>query len=109
MNAAEVTPPDWATALRTGGYTKTLQALRRTVGSDMCYCALGVLAEMVDPDGWTDECYGTFDWHPGPVDIIKRFPLWLTARRRSHVITMNDEDRKSFAEIADWVDAGMLT
>ena len=58
----------WVEALRSGGYEQTHGALRLPIneGDEVGYCCLGVLCNLIDPDGWDHDYDG---WqYPGGYD-----------------------------------------
>lgn len=79
----------WVEALRGGKYKQHHHALANPDRS--AHCCLGVLSvavvgRLTYPD---DDVFG------------------LTERQRSQLIRMNDDDRKPFAEIADYIEANL--
>lgn len=46
---------DWVQRLRSGDYLQGKENLRT---EDDCYCCLGVLADVVDPEGWAEDTDG---------------------------------------------------
>lgn len=105
----------WVEALRSGKYPQAKKALRTDAG----YCCLGCVAdvlgckwsitsdhlgryraEIVDTEG---EYYsGSRDWLPYPLEEKASLPPTV----QQFLAGMND-DRKSFAEIADFIDANL--
>src|ERR1700740_2365093 len=44
----------WVAALRSGDYKKGIGRLKKIDSeNEVCYCSLGVLADIINPDGWT--------------------------------------------------------
>lgn len=107
----------WLEALRSGKYQQGTGCLR---DENNCYCCLGVLADIVDPAGWSphaEDSIGTIDVYqhhrePQMLDFDIRANLNLV-NVASHLAVMNDGDdiagakRHSFAEIADWIEANL--
>ena len=65
---------DWIAALRSGDYTQTGSHLRDETG----FCCLGVLCDIINPDGWT---YTFSDHYKGDTDFGYTIendvsPLW---------------------------------
>jgi hypothetical protein len=85
----------WVAALRSGEYMQTIGKLR---SSDGAYCCLGVLAKIAGL-----EINKAGNGIEGESDY-ERISL-LVAQRASHFIHLNDAERKSFAEIADFIEA----
>jgi hypothetical protein len=99
----------WVDKLISGDYKQGRLQLRCADN----YCCLGVLAEVMG-----------YEWLPGPMDTFRisgetwgsfECPVYgsfnkrmgekagLTDEEQNHLMTMNDDSRKSFVEIADWV------
>jgi hypothetical protein len=110
-------PPDlkkeWLAALRSGRYPQGRGRLLR----DGAYCCMGVLAVIAGYDlsvlrGQEDlsaiSCPLLGDWGRGPEDG-NFFPTdsesWTTTQR--YLAGLNDGARKSFHEIADWVEENL--
>lgn len=93
----------WVAALRSGKYQQGQNYLRH----DGEYCCLGVLCDLIDPAAWKQTGEGKSEWH----GARSLFPLEAAARigigRHIHLLTMNDEENKSFAEIADWIEQNL--
>lgn len=99
----------WADALRSGQYQQGHGALRTR---DDQFCCLGVLCQVVAPDGWTldeetwhstGEVYRSF----GEVDIPPISILveaGLTHSEAHKLATLNDSCGLTFSEIADIVE-----
>lgn len=132
MSDETVTPPKmdpelkarWLTALRSGQYKQGQGKLR---SGDECFCCLGVLGDVLDPKGWQpfkdywaygDE--GLADETELVSEVRKRIGLPFDAMKRC--MEMNDgvtkwdpdlevtremSSPKSFAEIADWIEANL--
>lgn len=102
-------PPDvkakWLEALRSGRY-KQGQGELRTV--DNCFCCLGVLCDVLDPNGWNDQRDHEYD------NDISGGSLSLTMNHNfvgvgdeGTLIEMNDTEHKSFAQIADYIESNL--
>lgn len=101
----------WVKALRGRGYRQTASRLtirgNRSIGKRAKYCCLGVLCRVAD---------GKFDmtgraiFPSGNVTSICTLgipvldELGLSARDADRLMMMNDNQRKSFKEIADWIE-----
>ncbi len=96
----------WIEALKSGKYRQGREALR---DSDNDYCCLGVLCDLVDPNGWSagalDDVFihGTDDAWPG-LSVLG--PANLGLRDAEKLAEMNDSG-SSFAEIADHIEANL--
>lgn len=103
----------WVAALRSGEYSQAHGMLRHGNGGDYSFCCLGVLAETSprlrrDPAA-DDDGYGEYVFDGGERDTRWScdLPSVVLARGlQSELIRMNDRGR-SFAEIADWIEANV--
>ena len=84
----------WIEALRSGKYEQGREQLKTDNGK---YCCLGVLNEIADLDYETD-C-GYLENHVGAT--------WkgLDIDQQGKLVSLNDEDGKTFPEIADYIEA----
>ena len=97
----------WLEALRSGRYQQGRQSLRPTLES---YCCLGVLCDVIDPQGWDGRRWrdkATGCDHSSKVPIPTERRLALPHEITGTLMHMNDEDEKSFAEIADYIEANL--
>lgn len=81
----------WLKALRSGEYTQGRGHLRK----DGCFCAIGVLAEtgtFARPGEYFFRGEGTYA------------ELGLHASEGQIIVYLNDKKRKSFSEIAGWIE-----
>jgi len=104
----------WLDALRSGKYDQTTGQLR--LGS--CFCCLGVLCDVVDPKGWDDD---NQEWHDataeedgnyyGSTREISELPdrfrsrIGMTIEDQQCLVNMNDVERKTFSQIANYIEA----
>lgn len=111
----------WLEALRSGHYAQDFEHLRTTKG----FCCLGVLLDVFSQETgkgcWTLQSTNNFDFVFEDDDIclgghltaeLENFGRRLVGMREldeAHLITMNDTQKSSFAEIADWVEANIKT
>jgi hypothetical protein len=96
----------WLAALRSGGYKQGRQKLRIGKGENTRMCCLGVLADIIDPDAWGRNNH----WlHEGDVrdqlDLSTLNRVEIRSIVQSRLINFNDRDKKSFTEIADYIEA----
>jgi hypothetical protein len=98
----------WLEALRSGEYAQGQRYLRREGDK---FCCLGVLCDLVDPNGWVS---------PGPtsrwahsIDFTSLLPLSIARSagleydtKLDDLMSMNDRG-KPFVEIADWIEANI--
>ena len=91
----------WLEALRSGNYRQGYNELR-------CrnrHCALGVLCDIIDPDGWKEPDYAL---HRGMFSTKGHVPMEADLKPRDlrEISTRNDAG-KTFAEIADYIEANL--
>lgn len=91
-------------ALRGGEYKQTRGAFRRESG---CYCAIGLLVELVAQPVWTARIADDDDrgMSAHVATGITLEDVGVTGRQWRDVVTFNDDDGLSFAQIADYVEA----
>lgn len=87
----------WLEALRSGAYSQGKWRLRSI---DNKFCCLGVLADVMDPNAWLKNCE-EFYWK-GHRFRVPEFTLSLMVQ--SDLEQANDNEGKSFLEIADWIE-----
>lgn len=106
----------WVEALRSGKYKQGRSALR----IDDTYCCLGVLCEVAELGKWSpllnddDEPTGMYwmEFNAGDRDadlllISVRESIGLDAEGHKACWRMNDDERKSFSEIADYIEQNL--
>ena len=99
----------WVKALRSGEYQQGNGQLR----SEDCFCCLGVLCDLIDPNGWKNVVTGE-DADFVRADSIQsgflskdlREEIGLRDPFQLEVARMNDAGT-SFAEIADYIEANL--
>jgi len=80
---------------------------------DNRFCCLGVLCDLYNPDGW-EENLEEWSYGEGPdycheIGVLPhdfRVDMGIDGDAQDHLIRMNDAG-KSFAEIADWIEANL--
>ena len=121
----------WLEALRSGKYPQGRMCLR---SKDNHYCCLGVLADLIDPTQWSkpenvdwhwraevvdEDDDGYLEWDGErtenlPEEVVG--PMGLRGGIQTQLTVLNDgtrqsdgsyKDPKSFAEIADWIEANL--
>ena len=103
----------WVKALRSGEYEQTKGALRSQVTHAVGprFCCLGVLCDLAARDGgkeWDAVKVSNYDGGVGaPPAHVTEF-LGLTRMDVETFIFMNDENSKSFSEIADYIEKKFL-
>lgn len=102
----------WVEALRSGKYKQGRFCLR---DNENCHCCLGVLCDLIDPNGWdrhledwdNEDDFERFKWGKGSEWSTEEVPDQVADRVRlghqSQLMDMNDQG-KTFAEIADWIE-----
>ena len=87
----------WLTALRSGKYPQGREKLRE----DGKYCCLGVLCDIVDPDGWDG------DKHRGTGGLLSEVAERVTGVKTfemGHLINQNDTLGWDFNQIANYIE-----
>lgn len=100
------TQQEWIDALRSGEYEQT----RNTIRDDRGMCCLGVLCDIVDPEGW--ETFGPrVHAHnlgqcgePAELDVDLLRAAGISREDAQRLVELNDVYRASFDEIADWLE-----
>jgi hypothetical protein len=96
----------WVEALRSGEYKQAQYGLKRQGG----FCCLGVLCDLHDNTKWENDEDGYSFYQIGdeiqstwlPESLEKE--LAIPSSELSNLVTMNDADNKTFAEIADYIE-----
>lgn len=84
----------WVAALRSGEYNQGRYTLRSRDG----FCCMGVLCDLIDPEGWEEPVPGGFLWRGNRVHCP------LVASLAPIFVQLNDKSGCSFEEIADYID-----
>jgi hypothetical protein len=101
----------WTTALRSGEYAQGYGALRKPAeeeGRPDEFCCLGVLCDIVNPEGWSLKA-GRYQFESGyesypPESVADDNGLpWAPQSELAH----RNDNAASFAEIADWIDENL--
>lgn len=92
------TKEKWTEALRSGKYKQGRRWLRNR---DDEFCCLGVLADIVDSCGWSD---GNF-WNGAYFAALPHSILLRDTQLK--LMSMNDDEGKSFGEIADYIEENL--
>lgn len=86
----------WVDALRSGEFNQGRYAL----SSEGRYCCLGVAAMLMLPEGAEDRAaYDT--------DVYEASDNWLKHEQIQELIDLNDDQKKDFDQIADWIEANL--
>lgn len=105
----------WLTALRSGEYVQTENALRHEGCNGSSFCCLGVLTDILDPDGWEKgKIYGRRvhrfkgskyenDSYPNQ-NAMKEVGLYKSTWKK--LAELND-DGMSFKEIANHIERNL--
>ena len=96
----------WIKALKSGDYKQTTGNLYDA--SLDKYCCLGVLCEISNRILFEGGCvilqkYGTTFTNSCTIPSDRLDVIGLELKKQTTLISMNDEDEKSFTEIADWI------
>jgi hypothetical protein len=102
----------WTDALRSGQYIRAQTVLRTPCG----YCCLGVLLDVVDPNGWTNPYPNIMIHRKGKSNKDDEMggenyiadevlaDLGMSERVQGILSVGNDDDDWSFERTADWID-----
>lgn len=93
----------WVEALRSNRYNQTRGTLR---SPQNCFCVLGVLCDVVDPNGWGSNKGMSKAWR-GSMGVIPSklcSAIHLKGKDAARLMQMNDGERKSFKELADYIE-----
>lgn len=103
----------WTKALRSGVYQQGVNALL----NNGKYCCLGVLCDVIEPNGWLKETNLNQDVMWKGLDqeepIASSLPLKLLdfvgipVAAEQALMVMNDDEEKSFEEIAKYIDLNL--
>lgn len=106
----------WVVALRSKKYVKTKCFLKIKNGASYCFCASGVLCDIVYPQRWDDVDRkipeGHAIRHDGWISILSNLVMeqvGIGERGVMKIITLNDTENKSFDEIADFIEKNWET
>lgn len=92
----------WVEALRSDRYDQTRGYLK--YGS--CFCVLGVLCDIVDPNGWKPYNRDSQSWR-GEAGVIPSklcSAIHLKGKDAGRLMQMNDGEGKTFKELADYIE-----
>ena len=94
--------PKWLDALRSGKYKQSIHKLRNPSNG---FCCIGVLCDVVAPDRWhkVDDNY-LHDGCKAYASTVVYNATDLTNEVVEKLVHMNDRERRTFAEIADWIE-----
>jgi hypothetical protein len=99
----------WVKALRSGEYKQGRDELKSSTDDGFEFCCLGVLCDIVNPELWAfvDD---KWEWN-GSVDVPKYQPMYLPefdAELWAYTFdNMNDDEERTFAEIADYIEENL--
>lgn len=97
----------WTAALRSGEYRQTTGVLKAPSGG---YCCLGVLLSTMEGEscfsGNVQDGYEAFG-RIGCLPQEQAQNYGIDANTESKLVELNDDDGKSFAQIADWIDSNL--
>lgn len=89
----------WIEALRSGEYKQARRFLRTDAG----HCCLGVACDVVKPDGWEPNHSFQGEIAHLPASVV--LAIGINYNALNTIMRMNDEQGKSFTEIADYIEA----
>lgn len=94
----------WLAALRSGEHQQGTGQLR----IDDCYCCLGVLAKVLEPEKFESECWASNGHLPTSVEYRAfgehTFEIELT---QETLVTKNDLNKWTFDQIADFIEENL--
>ena len=96
----------WIAALRSGEYKKSTSSLKTNDGT--AFCCLGVLAELVDPNGWADGGGIRGDrlqWRGQSYYVSEEEGVPGLPLEASRKLAVMNDNGKTFPEIADYIEA----
>ncbi len=102
-------------ALRSDEYVQGRQTMCVPAEGGDRFCCLGVIVNELHPGEWEEASYSIagfpqldsrlmFRGFGGDLPISLMSEVELTNRLMRHLIEMNDVDKKTFLEIADWLE-----
>lgn len=103
----------WVEALRSDSYQQAQKTLH---DQDLRgFCCLGVLCDTVNPEGWTGPQRDWWYYAAGDeegtsfADLcdLHQHLLGLSQAHIEILIEMNDNERRSFPQIADWIEKNL--
>jgi hypothetical protein len=101
----------WIAALRSGEYTQGRGRLHSYVDGEDRYCVLGVLANIIDPEGWQEEL-GEEDNDPSPGkvwgDTLVTLPDGILGTENlMKLVSYNDDLDWTFEDMADFIEVSV--
>lgn len=93
---------EYLRALRSGEYPQALGGLKKLCG----YCAVGVYADVVDSTRWSPNGYWLDENNQYWVSSLPE--KFMDSALQGLLMEMNDWERLSFEQIADWVEANTV-
>lgn len=96
----------WVAALRSGKYEQGQKRLR---SDDDKYCCLGVLCDVINPNVWRrHEFTNEFMWGDSCNTVFfytkELKELKLNDSDQAYFMGLNDQEKHSFSEIADYIE-----
>lgn len=101
----------WIEALRSGQYPQMASALRGEMNDQPAFCCLGVLCDVMGAS-WQDGVprLGGSRLDDHDEEILGRWTLETVGfdeKQQTVLFKMNDEEGKTFSEIADYIEANI--
>lgn len=93
----------WIAALRSGQYTQAHYSLRNYTS----HCCLGVLLDVAAPDLWAHAGGPFHQWSDDEGGLIEPEQVRLSLADQKALARLNDCERRSFAEIADFIEKSL--
>ena len=103
----------WIAALRSGKYHQVDGQLCEVRGNQTFHCCLGVACRVMHKNGVNIDMFNDgnnvlFDGEMCHLNNELRTELTITLDEQEKLVRMNDEDRASFREIADFIEDNIL-
>lgn len=95
----------WVAALRSGKYAQTTEVLH-CAGS---FCCLGVLLDINGSGTWLDDVYQFNDFDKDCEGDLCAYgdDIGVTVQDQCNLVRMNDDEKRPFPEIADWIERNL--
>lgn len=113
----------WITALRSGNYAQVTGYLRKE-DATYSYCCLGVLCDIIDPNGWSGDEWFSEDYcevdygqdgqifpecQDAELDGYMLEQVGLSEKIHAQLIHLNDDEKQDFKVIADYIEREVPT
>lgn len=93
----------WVAALRSGEYEQAFETLRN-YDCDHSYCCLGVLCDVIDPTGWSEDGTHALGDDAAQLSVKGLKIAQLADFDQQALMKLNDVEQLSFPEIATYIE-----